>query len=198
MQESTNIAARVGRWSAPHRKTAILGWLAFVVVTVGLMTSGIARRSRLSTAAEQIAGEAGEAEQALDDAGLRPTEELVLIQSETLTADDPAFRRVIDETAATLCGPSTSRTSRSPLDGTAAAISEDGHSAFVEFEVTGDEEDIDDNLEPSGDAVAAPRRRASRVHRRAVRRRKRQQGDQRHASTRTSARPGCSRCRSRC
>ena len=26
-----NLAARAGRWSAQHRKTAILGWIAFVV-----------------------------------------------------------------------------------------------------------------------------------------------------------------------
>ena len=28
----TNLAGRMGRWSAHHRKTAIFGWLAFVVV----------------------------------------------------------------------------------------------------------------------------------------------------------------------
>ena len=30
----TNFAARIGRWSAQHRKTAILGWLAFVLVSL--------------------------------------------------------------------------------------------------------------------------------------------------------------------
>ena len=32
MQPSRNIAARAGRWSARHWKTAIVGWLAFVVL----------------------------------------------------------------------------------------------------------------------------------------------------------------------
>ena len=27
-----NLAARAGRWSATHRKTAIIGWILFVVV----------------------------------------------------------------------------------------------------------------------------------------------------------------------
>ena len=27
-----NLAARAGRWSAQHRKQAILGWLAFVII----------------------------------------------------------------------------------------------------------------------------------------------------------------------
>ena len=31
-----NIAARMGRWSATHWKTATFGWLAFVVVAFGL------------------------------------------------------------------------------------------------------------------------------------------------------------------
>ena len=28
---SNNLAARIGRWSASHRKTAIFGWLACVL-----------------------------------------------------------------------------------------------------------------------------------------------------------------------
>ena len=31
-QKPKGIAARAGRWSAQHRKTAIFGWLAFVIV----------------------------------------------------------------------------------------------------------------------------------------------------------------------
>ena len=34
LKRSTNIAARMGRWSARHRKTAIFGWLAFVIAVV--------------------------------------------------------------------------------------------------------------------------------------------------------------------
>ena len=30
--QSRNLAARAGRWSAQHRKTAILGWILFVVL----------------------------------------------------------------------------------------------------------------------------------------------------------------------
>ena len=32
--QSRNLAARAGRWSAQHRKTAILGWILFVVLAV--------------------------------------------------------------------------------------------------------------------------------------------------------------------
>ena len=31
LKRSNNIAARMGRWSASHWKTAVFGWLAFVI-----------------------------------------------------------------------------------------------------------------------------------------------------------------------
>ena len=34
LKQSNSIAARMGRWSASHWKTAVFGWLAFVVVVV--------------------------------------------------------------------------------------------------------------------------------------------------------------------
>ena len=34
--KSNNLAARMGRWSADHWKTATFGWLAFVIVAFGL------------------------------------------------------------------------------------------------------------------------------------------------------------------
>ena len=34
--QSRNLAARAGRWSAQHRKTAILGWILFVVLATVL------------------------------------------------------------------------------------------------------------------------------------------------------------------
>ena len=35
-QKPKGIAARAGRWSAAHRKTAIFGWLAFVIIAFSL------------------------------------------------------------------------------------------------------------------------------------------------------------------
>ena len=32
LKHSNNLAARMGRWSAGHKKTAIFGWLAFIAV----------------------------------------------------------------------------------------------------------------------------------------------------------------------
>ena len=36
LKHSTNVAARMGRWSAKHRKTAIFGWLAFVIASFAI------------------------------------------------------------------------------------------------------------------------------------------------------------------
>src|SRR5215813_8999938 len=60
--ESTNLAARAGRWSAAHWKTATFGWLAFVVVAIVLgMLAGTVKL----TDAEQGTGETARAQKIL-------------------------------------------------------------------------------------------------------------------------------------
>ena len=50
LKRSNNIAARMGRWSASHWKTAVFGWLAFVVVAVAIgMVVGPEERSTRTT-----------------------------------------------------------------------------------------------------------------------------------------------------
>jgi uncharacterized membrane protein YdfJ with MMPL/SSD domain len=149
---SRALAARAARWSAEHRKTAILGWLALVVVLfMGAQAIGTQRL----TSAEEVSGEAGEAEQILEDAGLSPTSEVVMIQSDASTVDDPGFKAVIADTAAQLERTAHVANVKSPVDGNGGAISDDRHSALVDFEVTGDEENVDTNIVASEDAVAA-------------------------------------------
>ena len=38
LKPSSNLAARMCRWSASHRKTAIFGWLAFVLLSIAIGT----------------------------------------------------------------------------------------------------------------------------------------------------------------
>ena len=148
MHAKQNIASKLGRWSAAHRKTAIVGWLVFVVAVVGLMASGTLKKETLSTT-DQIAGNAGQAERILDEADLRPTEEIVLIQNDNSTVEDPGFRATIEDSAAALAATAHVTHVVSPLDGNGGGISEDGHSAFVEFEVEGKEKTMEENLEAS-------------------------------------------------
>ena len=67
------LAARAAHWSAEHRKLAIWGWIAFVVV--GVMVGNAIGQNQIH-GADEFTGEAGDAEQALEDAGMRPNDEL--------------------------------------------------------------------------------------------------------------------------
>ena len=96
LKPSTNIAARMGRWSARHRKTAIFGWLAFVVAAV--VIGGAIGTKQLGDN-DTLPGESGRAARILDEAFDQPAEETVLVQSDTLTADDPAFRAAVEDVA---------------------------------------------------------------------------------------------------
>ena len=70
MQQS-NLAARAGRWSSQHRRTAILGWLAFVVAAVLI---GGAVGTRHIPQDNDGVGESGRAQQVLHDISRsRPT-----------------------------------------------------------------------------------------------------------------------------
>ena len=93
------IAERAGAWSAAHRKTAILGWIAFVVAA--LMIGGSIGTEEL-TNADSMPGEAGKAERALIDSGLQPATEQVLIQDEELKLADPAFSAAVTDLTETL------------------------------------------------------------------------------------------------
>src|SRR5436305_9990275 len=59
---SLNFAARAGRWSAAHWKTAVAVWVAFVAVAIGVGTATGTHKLSLS---EQASGEAARAEQLL-------------------------------------------------------------------------------------------------------------------------------------
>ena len=59
---SFNIAARAGRWSAAHWKTAVSAWLAFCVVAIAL--GGVAGTKMLKEA-DTAAGGSKHAEQIL-------------------------------------------------------------------------------------------------------------------------------------
>ena len=83
-----NLAARVGRWSAAHWKTATFAWIAFVVAAV---TLGSVHGAINQTDAEQTNGQAARAEQMLAAAHVKSqASEDVLVRSRTLTASSPA------------------------------------------------------------------------------------------------------------
>ena len=141
-----NLAARAGRWSAAHWKTATFGWLAFVTAAVVL---GSLHGTVKQTDAEQTNGQAARAEQMLAAAHVKNTaSETVLVRSSTLTASSPSFRRVLHEARATLARTEHVR------DVHLGGVSKDGHLALVGFDIRGNSDTADARVQPALDATA--------------------------------------------
>src|SRR3954471_7486646 len=149
--EKRNLAARAGHWSATHRKTAIFGWLGFVVVAFMI---GNAVTQQVIHGADQFSGESGRAETALYDSGLRPNDENVMVQSDSLTIQDPRFRSAVTQASDELSKAQYVVNVKSPIGGD-APVSADGHSALVQFQITGDDVEAADRLDSSKAVVTS-------------------------------------------
>jgi uncharacterized membrane protein YdfJ with MMPL/SSD domain len=147
-----NLAARMARWSGRHRKKAIFGWFAFVLVTF-FVGSNVVVQKDISDV-DQFSGEARDAEQALEDAGMRPTEEVVFVQSDELTVEDPEFQAAVEDVAGRVSQAPYVENVQSPLT-QGGEVSADGHAALVQFEIAGDTTEAGDRVAPTLDAVAA-------------------------------------------
>ena len=66
---ATNIAARMGRWSARHRKKAIFGWLAFAVLA---FAAGIVSGTTKIEQATSGVGESGRVDKLLHEEFVQP------------------------------------------------------------------------------------------------------------------------------
>jgi uncharacterized membrane protein YdfJ with MMPL/SSD domain len=142
----TNLAARMGRWSAQHRKAAIIGWFAFVIAAFAL---GIVTGTTKIDEDTSGVGESGRADRILDAGFNQPASERVLIQSETLTIDDPAFAGAVEDVLARVSALAVVTNVRSPLEsGNAGQISADRRSALVDFDIRGDPDDAGAKLDP--------------------------------------------------
>jgi uncharacterized membrane protein YdfJ with MMPL/SSD domain len=136
-----NLAARAGRWSAQHRKAAILGWLAFVAVAVVL---GGAVGTKHIPQDNNGVGESGRAQQVLHDEFPQPANEQVLIQSSTMTVNEPGFQAAINDVVGRLDRLQTVENVRSPLlAANRGEVAGDGHSVLVGFQITGKASDAD-------------------------------------------------------
>src|SRR3954453_13914595 len=144
-----NFAARAGRWSAGHWKTADAIWVAFVVVAVGLgMTVG----THTLTASEQSTGESAPGGELLTSAGFDPpAAESVIVRSEARTVTDPAFRSAVQTVLAKL---RTMPQVTKLRTGAHGQISEDQRAQLIEFDMKGKLDTADARVQPLLDAVA--------------------------------------------
>src|SRR5690349_11922947 len=139
-------AARAGHWSARHRKTAIFGWLAFILIA---FVVGGALGQKTPTNAQKMDGETRRAETILQDAGFpKKSGEMVLVKSKTKTADDAAFKATVNDVARSVA--------KQPVvaNVNADTVSKDRHSVLVQFDLRGDPETATDRVQPVLDTTS--------------------------------------------
>jgi uncharacterized membrane protein YdfJ with MMPL/SSD domain len=150
-----NVAARAGAWSARHRRKAILGWIAFVILAT--VAGGMIGQQTL-TDADTANGESRAAGQAIEDAGFpKQADEQVLLQAKgSLRSSDPAFAAAVRDVTRRLEATRYVQEVRSPLSaGNEGQLSKDGRSAVVGFKLAGDDNVTDTRVDASLAAVAA-------------------------------------------
>src|SRR3954453_7734123 len=138
LQHSNHLAARMGRWSASHWKTAVFGWLAFVVIA--FMAGGKIGMNTIDLQDSNV-GQGHTPHNIPKGSGFGQTDpqtEIVLVQSKTQTVNDPAFRAAVNDGARSSALYRALKTPRTPYQaGHADQISKDGHTAVVFWEMKG-------------------------------------------------------------
>ncbi|HEX3278162.1 MAG TPA: MMPL family transporter [Thermoleophilaceae bacterium] len=131
-----NLAARAGRWSARHRKKAIFGWLAFVILAVFI--GGSVGTKTLSDNDDGV-GESGRADKAATAHFPDSDTESVLIQSQTGSNNrSPEYRKVVASVVQKLDGtPHVTKVKSPYAAGNDGTLSRDGKSALVTFDIPG-------------------------------------------------------------
>jgi putative drug exporter of the RND superfamily len=151
MTRSRNMAARIGDWSSRHRKSAIFGWVLFVLVAGFLGT--VAGQVNLASSQEG-AGDSMRAAVILANAGhAQPAAEMVLVSSTSATTSAPAFRAAVRTVLADVRRTGLTQDLQNPL--TAGLVSADHHAALVEFTMTGDPDTAPSRAQPVLNAVAS-------------------------------------------
>jgi uncharacterized membrane protein YdfJ with MMPL/SSD domain len=143
--ESRNLAARAGRWSAQHRKTAVMGWILFVVLAV--VVGGKVGQNDLDESASGN-GESKRGDMVVHAAGFpEASGEQILVQGRS--ADDPAVTAAVRDVVSRLERIAGIKEIERPL------TSKDGRSILVSFKIPGTDEQVEKLVEQPLAAVAA-------------------------------------------
>src|SRR5215218_1780 len=138
--QSQSFAARAGRWSAQHRKKAILGWFAFVILATVL--GGMVGTKSLADE-DTGNGESRRGDQIVEAADFpEQSGETILVQARGgLKVGDPKFSAAVDDVVGTLEGMKGVAKVENPLEPeNKGNVSDDGRSVLVNFELPGDED----------------------------------------------------------
>ncbi|MFF7248771.1 MMPL family transporter [Embleya sp. NPDC008237] len=130
------IAARLGGWSTRHRKTAIFGWLLFVVVSAAV---GGNAGLQEATVAELDAGDSARARQILEDHKIEePAVELVMVTGR----DAGEWKKAAADLTGRLEGIDVVQQLKAPLP------AENAKSALITFEIKGEKDTADSRMKP--------------------------------------------------
>jgi RND superfamily putative drug exporter len=153
--QKNNLAARAGRWSAQHRKRAILGWILFVVLATVL---GGAVGQRMLADEDMGNGESKRADQAVAAAGFpKESGEQVLVQAKGEPAShDARFTAAVDDVVKRLQATPHVKEVESPYaKGNGGQLSRDGGAALVTFKLQGEDDVAEDRVGASLAATKA-------------------------------------------
>src|ERR671918_297398 len=155
-KRSNNLAARMARWSARHRKIAIFAWLGFAVALFAISMVSPMKNIVFETAGP---GESGRADKIVYEDFKQPAGEQVLVQSRSLTTDDPAFKATVQAVITGISSLDAVARVKSPYEAeNSGFISADKHSALVPTEIRGPSEDAADKIDPVVARVAEVQR----------------------------------------
>ncbi len=150
---NSNLAARAGRISAAHWKSALIAWIVFCI---GAAVIGGAAGTKKVNEADTASGGTKQAEKILATAGFGGRAgESVLISSKTQTISDAAFKVVVADVVKAVSAVPNMENVRSPLDtANAGQIAASRSDVLVQFDVSGDATKAMDKIQPTLDAVA--------------------------------------------
>ncbi|HEX5925137.1 MAG TPA: MMPL family transporter [Baekduia sp.] len=155
MSPKRNIAARVGGWSARHWKTAVFGWIAFVLVAFQL---GGSIETKNLKQAELGVGESGHADRVYDRSYPSEQSEMVLLSSTSLKNTSSQFRAAVKDITARLSAVEGVSQVEDPYSaGRSGLLSETRNAVMLPFSMPGELESpkVSDTSKAAATAVAA-------------------------------------------
>ncbi len=147
-----NVAARMARWSAHHRKKAIFGWLGLAIALFAISIVSPLKQIVFETSGP---GESGKADTIIYNEFKQPGGESVLVQNASVRADSPEFRAVVLSVVQRLSSLEDVAKVESPYEaGNSGQVSSDRHSVLVPVEIRGPADEAADKVDPIVDQVA--------------------------------------------
>jgi uncharacterized membrane protein YdfJ with MMPL/SSD domain len=148
-----HLAARMGHWSARHRKKAIFGWFAFVILAFAIGTFAVTQQQIVYETSQP--GESGRMEKILYEEFEQPAEESILVQHPELKATNPQFRAAVQDVITQVGTVGAIAKVESPFDEeNTGQISDDQRSVLVGMEIKGESDKAVDIIQPVTDKVA--------------------------------------------